>query len=97
MPMTTEQQRMAPELILHHYDFSSFSEKVRLVLGIKGIPWRSVTIPSTLPKPDYMPLTGGYRRAPSLQIGADIYCDSARIIAELEDRLAARGESIKAA
>ncbi|MDQ2945222.1 MAG: glutathione S-transferase family protein, partial [Acidobacteriota bacterium] len=79
---------MAPELILHHYDFSSFSEKVRLVLGIKGVPWRSVTIPSTLPKPDYMPLTGGYRRAPSLQIGADIYCDSVRIIAELEDRFA---------
>jgi glutathione S-transferase len=75
-----------PELILHHYDFSSFSEKVRLVLGIKGIPWRSVSIPSTLPKPDYMPLTGGYRRAPALQIGADVYCDSVRIIAELEAR-----------
>jgi glutathione S-transferase len=74
------------ELILHHYDFSSFSEKVRLVLGIKGIPWRSVSIPSTLPKPDYMPLTGGYRRAPALQIGADVYCDSVRIIAELEER-----------
>lgn len=77
---------MEPQLILHHYDFSSFSEKVRLVLGIKEIPWRSVTIPSTLPKPDYLPLTAGYRRAPSLQVGADIYCDSARIIAELEQR-----------
>jgi glutathione S-transferase len=77
---------MQPELILHHYDFSSFSEKVRLVLGMKGVSWRSVSIPSTLPKPDYMPLTGGYRRAPSLQIGADIYCDSVRIIEELEER-----------
>jgi glutathione S-transferase len=75
-----------PELILHHYDFSSFSEKVRLVLGIKGIAWRSVSIPSTLPKPDYMPLTGGYRRAPALQVGADVFCDSVRIIAELEER-----------
>jgi glutathione S-transferase len=73
-------------LILHHCDFSSFSEKVRLVLGIKGIPWSSVSIPSSLPKPDYMPLSGGYRRASSLQIGADIFCDSVRIIAELEDR-----------
>src|SRR5580704_16213288 len=73
-------------LILHHYDFSSFSEKVRLVLGVKNLSWSSVEIPSTLPKPDYMPLTGGYRRAPSLQIGADVYCDSARIIAELEQR-----------
>jgi glutathione S-transferase len=73
-------------LILHHYDFSSFSEKVRLVLGIKNLSWRSVEIPSTLPKPDYLPLTGGYRRAPSLQIGADVYCDSKRIIEELERR-----------
>jgi glutathione S-transferase len=73
-------------LILHHYDFSSFSEKVRLVLGIKNLSWRSVEIPSTLPKPEYLPLTGGYRRAPSLQIGADVYCDSKRIIEELERR-----------
>jgi glutathione S-transferase len=86
MPITKGAIPVASELILHHYDFSSFSEKVRLVLSIKGIPWRSVVIPSTLPKPDYMPLTGGYRRAPSLQIGADIFCDSVRIIAELEER-----------
>ena len=77
---------MDSSLILHHYDFSSFSEKVRLVLGIKNLSWRSVEIPSTLPKPDYLPLTGRYRRAPSLQIGADIYCDSKRIIEELERR-----------
>ena len=36
---------MAHELILHHYDFSSYSEKVRLVLGLKGLTWRSVGIP----------------------------------------------------
>ncbi len=77
---------MAPELILHHYDFSCFSEKVRLVLGMKGLRWRSVSIPPTLPKPDYMPLTGGYRRAPALQIGADVFCDSVRIVEELEER-----------
>jgi glutathione S-transferase len=77
---------MATELILHHYDFSSYSEKVRLVLGLKGLTWRSVEISPVLPKPDYMPLTGGYRRAPSLQIGADVFCDSKRIIEELEHR-----------
>jgi glutathione S-transferase len=77
---------MAAELILHHYDFSSYSEKVRLVLGLKGLMWRSVDIPPVLPKPDYMPLTGGYRRAPALQIGADVFCDSKRIIEELERR-----------
>ncbi|NQV20471.1 MAG: glutathione S-transferase N-terminal domain-containing protein, partial [Rhodospirillales bacterium] len=45
------------ELILHHYDFSNFSEKVRLVLGLKGLSWQSVQIPATAPKPDYTPLT----------------------------------------
>lgn len=77
---------MATELILHHYDFSSYSEKVRLVLGLKGLTWRSVEISPVLPKPDYIPLTGGYRRAPSLQIGADVFCDSKRVIEELERR-----------
>ena len=77
---------MTAALILHHYDFSSYSEKVRLVLGLKGLAWQSVDIPPVLPKPDYLPLTGGYRRAPSLQIGADVFCDSKRIIEELEHR-----------
>ncbi len=74
------------KLILHHYDFSNFSEKVRLMFGYKGVSWDSVEIPSHLPKPDYTPLTGGYRRTPSLQIGADVFCDT-RLIAEvLEER-----------
>ena len=77
---------MSSELILHHYDFSNYSEKVRLVLGLKRLSWRSVEIPPTLPKPDYIPLTGGYRRAPALQIGADVFCDTARIVEELERR-----------
>ena len=63
-------------LILHHYATSPFSEKVRLVLGNKGLRWRSVTVPRMLPKPDVVALTGGYRRTPFLQIGADIYCDT---------------------
>jgi len=68
--------------ILHHYDFSNFSEKVRLMLGFKALTWNSVQIPSHMPKPDYTPLTGGYRRTPSLQIGADVYCDT-RLIADV--------------
>ena len=74
------------EIILHHYDRSPFSEKVRAAFGIKGLSWRSVRIPDVMPKPDYTPLTGGYRRTPSMQIGADIYCDSAMILLELERR-----------
>lgn len=68
------------DLILHHYDFSNFSEKVRLVMGMKGLTWHSVEIPAYEPKPNYTPLTGGYRRTPALQIGADIFCDTALIL-----------------
>jgi glutathione S-transferase len=39
-----------------------------------------------MPRPDLMPLTGGYRRTPVLQIGADIYCDTQCIMRELERR-----------
>ena len=74
------------ELILHHYDYSSFSEKVRLIFGLKSLAWRSVIIPAVAPKPDLTPLTGGYRRTPVLQIGADIYCDTTLIARELERR-----------
>jgi glutathione S-transferase len=73
-------------LILHHYDFSNFAEKVRLALGFKGLAWHSVIIPPVLPKPDLIPLTGGYRRTPVLQIGADIWCETRLIIRELERR-----------
>lgn len=72
--------------ILHHFDSSPFSEKVRLMFGLKGLAWKSVTIPNMMPKPDYTPLTGGYRRTPSLQIGADVYCDTQIILAEIERR-----------
>ncbi len=77
---------MTTDLILHHYDFSNYSEKVRLALGYKGLDWASVVIPPVAPKPDLTPLTGGYRRTPVLQIGADIYCDTQLILAELERR-----------
>jgi glutathione S-transferase len=73
-----------PELILHHYPVSPFSEKIRLVLGYKNLAWKSVIIPSIMPKPDLVALTGGYRRTPVLQIGADIYCDTALICDVLE-------------
>ena len=75
-----------PEVILHHYPQSPVSEKVRVVLGIKGLDWRSVIIPRLPPKPDLMPLTGGYRLTPVMQLGADIYCDSQCIIRELGRR-----------
>ena len=72
------------ELILHHYPTSPFSEKIRLILGYKNLPWKSVVIPVIMPKPDLVALTGGYRKTPVLQIGADIYCDTALICDVLE-------------
>jgi glutathione S-transferase len=72
------------EIILHHYEFSTFSEKVRVALGIKQLAWRSVDIPGMPPRPLLSPLTGGYRRAPVLQVGADIYCDTHAILAALD-------------
>lgn len=72
------------DLILHHYATSPFSEKVRLILGAKKLPWKSVFIPPIMPKPDVETLTGGYRKTPFLQIGADMYCDSALIADVLE-------------
>jgi len=76
-----------PDLILHHFDISPFSEKLRLLMGFKQLAWRSVTVPVVMPKPDVIALTGGYRRTPFLQIGADIYCDTA-LAARVLDRVA---------
>jgi glutathione S-transferase len=74
------------QLILHHYPMSPFAEKIRLILGFKGLRWSSVHIPNIMPKPDLTALTGGYRKTPVLQIGADIYCDTA-LIADVIDTL----------
>jgi glutathione S-transferase len=72
------------DLILHHYPTSPFAEKVRLILGYKQLAWKSVFIPMIMPKPDLTALTGGYRKTPVLQIGADVYCDTALICDVLE-------------
>src|ERR1700731_1792646 len=74
------------DIILHRYDISPYSEKVRTGLGLKGLAWASVELPVIMPKPNLTALTGGYRKTPVLQIGADIYCDSQLIMRELERR-----------
>lgn len=74
------------DIILHHYGTSPYAEKVRLAFGLKGLDWRSVTIPNIMPKPDLTALTGGYRKTPVMQFGADVYCDTACILRALERR-----------
>jgi glutathione S-transferase len=73
-------------LILHHHDPSPFAEKIRLVFGIKGLPWQSVQTAMVMPRPELMALTGGYRKIPVLQIGAEVICDTRLIARELEAR-----------
>jgi len=73
------------ELILHHYPMSPFAEKIRAIFGAKQITWKSVDIPRIMPKPDVVALTGGYRKTPILQIGADIICDTALIARKIDE------------
>jgi glutathione S-transferase len=75
------------QLLLHHYASSPFSEKLRLILGFKRLAWAGVTVPVIAPKPDVVALTGGYRKTPFLQIGADVYCDTA-LVARVLERIA---------
>ena len=79
-----------PPIILHNYPQSPVAEKVRVAFGIKQLSWRDVEIPRLPPKPLLTVLTGGYRRTPVMQIGADIFCDSQCIIRELERRFPER-------
>ena len=76
-------------LILHQYDISPYSEKIRGALGFKRLAWLACDQPVIMPKPELTALTGGYRRIPVLQIGSDIYCDSDLILDEIERRFPA--------
>jgi glutathione S-transferase len=74
-----------PEIILHQYVNSPFSEKIRKIFAHKNISWRAVEQPVIMPKPKLIPLTGGYRRIPVMQIGADIYSDTGIIIRKIDE------------
>ncbi|NND81783.1 MAG: glutathione S-transferase [Gammaproteobacteria bacterium] len=71
------------DLILHHYDVSPFAQKIRSIFGYCGLAWGSVLSPPMPPRPNLDPLAGGYRKIPVLQRGADIFCDTRIITAEL--------------
>lgn len=73
-------------MILHHYEQSPFSEKIRLMLGYTGMAWQSVISPAMPPRPNVEPLAGGYRRMPVAQDGADVFCDTRLISAEIAQR-----------
>jgi glutathione S-transferase len=70
---------------------SPFSEKVRLMFGCAGGEWLSVISPEMPPRAIVDPLAGGYRRIPVAQIGADVFCDTRLICAELANAAARPG------
>ncbi|MDO8416162.1 MAG: glutathione S-transferase family protein [Agitococcus sp.] len=70
-------------LILHHYPMSPFSEKIRVMLGYADVAWQSCMTREMPPRPLLARLAGGYRKIPVAQIGADIFCDSHIIAAEI--------------
>lgn len=74
------------EIILHNFQDSPFGAKIRLTLGLKHLSWKWAETELILPKPNLVAITGGYRKSPVMQIGADIYCDSRLIAQELEAR-----------
>jgi glutathione S-transferase len=80
------------DIILHQYDgMAPFSAKTRVMLGIKQLTWYACPQPVIMPKPHLIPLTGGYRKIPVMQIGADIWCDTRAILHELERRHPTKG------
>lgn len=74
---------MSDTMILHHYESSPYAEKIRLMFGYTQSHWCSLLSPAWPPRPNVDPLSGGYRRIPIAQQGADIFCDSALIAAEI--------------
>ncbi|HAG92517.1 MAG: glutathione S-transferase [Pseudomonadales bacterium] len=74
------------DLILHHYALSPFSQKVRSMLGYADLPWQSAITREMPPRPIVATLTGGYRKIPVAQCGADVFCDTAVISSEIAVR-----------
>ncbi|KAF1988664.1 hypothetical protein K402DRAFT_462034 [Aulographum hederae CBS 113979] len=71
-------------VILFDYEGSPFAQKIRLLLTVAGIPFKSCTQPSILPRPLLDSLDIKYRRIPILAIGKDIYCDTICIIDSIQ-------------
>ena len=70
-------------MILHHYAPSPYSEKIRLMFGYAGVAWESALSPAMPPRPNLDPMLSGYRKMPVAQSGADLFCDTRVISAEI--------------
>lgn len=72
-------------IILFHYTFSPWSQKVTAYLSLRGIPYTSCHQPVTQPRPNMVDLGVNYRRIPVMSIGRDIYCDTLLILEKLNE------------
>lgn len=70
-------------------DFSPYSQKVRAALAASGVSFQRSDQPLVLPRPILEKLDITYRRIPLLAFGKDVYCDTLRIIEELQSRYGA--------
>jgi glutathione S-transferase len=52
-------------IILHHFDQSPFSEKIRIIFGFKQLAWRSVRISRIMPRPEFDAVNGGLPSHPN--------------------------------
>ncbi|KAI8144159.1 hypothetical protein BJV82DRAFT_667990 [Fennellomyces sp. T-0311] len=75
-----------PNIVLHWFPQSPYAQVLAWTLNYKKVPYKIVETPRVEPRPLRRPLDGGYRKTPILQIGNHVYCDTKRIIDELEER-----------
>jgi len=78
---------MAPPVILFDYPFSPYAQKIRLLFAAAGIPYKRCEQSAVLPRNTLLDLQITYRRIPLLAIGAEIYCDSSKIIEIIQEHL----------
>ena len=75
---------LSPDSVASEVCAWEIGEARRLSKRIIPVPWRAVEQPIMMPKPELVPLTGGNRRIPAMQVGADVYCDTACIARRIE-------------
>jgi len=71
-------------IILFHYPFSPYARRIVFYLQLRQIPYAQCLVPSIMPRTPLTALNIAYRRIPLLAIGADVYCDTRIILAQLE-------------
>jgi glutathione S-transferase len=75
---------MLDEILLYDHSDSPFCLKARICLQVKGVPFRRVTV--TLGRARELRRLNPLGKVPVLVHGAEVVCDSSRIVRHLESR-----------